>query len=29
MTPAEFKAFVKKEIDVNRAVVQAAGIKGQ
>ena len=29
MTPAEFKAFVKTELDANRAVVQAAGIKGQ
>ena len=29
MTPAEFKAFVKSELDANRAVVQAAGIKGQ
>jgi len=29
MTPAEFKAFVRTELDANRAVVQAAGIKGQ
>jgi len=29
MSPAEFKAFVKTELDANRAVVQAAGIKGQ
>jgi tripartite-type tricarboxylate transporter receptor subunit TctC len=29
MSPAEFKAFVKSELDANRSVVQAAGIKGQ
>jgi len=29
MTPAEFKAFIRTELDVNRGVVQAAGIKGQ
>ena len=29
MSPAEFKAFVKAELDANRSVVQAAGIKGQ
>ena len=27
MTPAEFDAFVKKEIDVNAALVKAAGIE--
>ncbi len=29
MSSAEFKAFVKSEIEVNRKVVQAAGIKAQ
>ena len=29
MTPAAFKAFVKSELEANRAIAQAAGIKGQ
>lgn len=29
MSPTEFKAFVKGELEANRTVVQAAGIKGQ
>ena len=29
MTPAEFKAFVRAEIDESAKVVKAAGIKAQ
>jgi len=29
MSPAEFRTFVKSELEANRSVVQAAGIKGQ
>jgi len=29
MSPSEFKTFVKGELEANRSVVQAAGIKGQ
>jgi len=29
MTPSQFKAFVKRELDDSQKVVQAAGIKAQ